>query len=510
MATVFQNQQRSTAERSLGPGVVLMVAAVLISLLGILLNSDLTASFPHLYLLPWLISLAVVLAIPNLYLYYKGRWHLYDPLVFATCSYFFPAFVIGGFMLTAGWARPSYLSFIQDAEYNFPYTIVLIGLGFIGLAVGYFLPVGAAIGSKIGQRLPNKDYDPTHLIIPGLSLLTLGIFNSIIGFVVGVVGYQKSREIESYEGVVFLTTWFWLQGAFLLWFVVFKRDRFDFKSAAITILLISTSVIKALFSGNRGGLLQAFTIVIMAFLLSGRILSIRKTILATAILTICLMAGMIYGTTFRNLKGSESTTSFDQYTDNIFDTFDHVGRFDFNNGLELALMGLAERFDTLSSVAVVVSTYEQLEPYEESYGLDNNILKDISTFFVPRIIWNDKPVASEPRKYSDLYFNYGETSFAITPMGDLLRNFGPIGVPLGMLFLGIIIRFIYRSLIENQPRLAWKCALYLMLLLTISYEGFYGVLIPILFKVGVTAIVGLLIVELIARALGHRPTVRNS
>ena len=210
------------------------------------------------------------------------------------------------------------------------------------------------------------------------------------------------------------------------------------------------------------------------------------------------------GLRFEISKAASPQVSLDQYADNIVDTFDQVGRFDLRNGLELGLIGLAERLDTLSSVAVVVSNYEQLAPYEESYGLDNNIWKDISTFFIPRIIWNEKPVASEPRKYSDLYFNYGENSFAITPIGDLVRNYGPIGVPIGMFLFGIVIRMMYRALVENQQKKIWRSTLYFMLLMAISYEGFYGLLIPFLFKVGITSIVGLLIVALVSKAIGHR------
>ena len=167
-------------------------------------------------------------------------------------------------------------------------------------------------------------------------------------------------------------------------------------------------------------------------------------------------------------------------------------------------MSLAERIDTLSSVAVVVSNYEKLKPYEESYGLDNNIWKDVSTFFIPRVLWPDKPVASEARKYSDLYFDYAENSFAITPIGDLIRNYGPIGVPIGMFIFGIILRFVYRILIEGQPRRIWRSTLYFMILISVSYEGFYGLLIPFMVKVSITAIVGLVIVYSIARAVGHR------
>lgn len=507
MATVVRESLTNRLqERSFAPGLILMAAAVLIAGFFLVLSSELTESFPYLYLLPWITGLLVVLAVPTVYLYYRGRLTLIDPLVFATWSYFFPAFVIGGLTLSAGWSQPYFLTYIQDADYNLPYTVVLIMLGYAGLAAGYLSPFGSKVGAALSSYLPTRDFDNSVLLAPGLFLLILGTLNTVIALFFGIFGYQKLDVVESYSGIVVLGTLFWMQGSFILWFYAFRRRSVDLRSVSLVILLLGTTLGRALFSGNRAALLQAFIIVILAFLLSGGKLNFRRATIAGLLLSFCLVAGMIYGSTFRDVKGTESSVSLDQYAGNIVDTFDEVGRFDLGDSLEFALMGLAVRFDTLSSVAVVVSTYEQLQPYEESYGLDNNIWKDITTFFVPRIIWSEKPVASEPRKYSDLYFNYGDNSFAITPIGDLLRNYGPFGVPIGMFLFGIVIRFIYRSLIENQPRTMWRATLYFMLLMSISYESFYGLLIPSLFKVGITAVVGLLIVGLVARSLGHRRT----
>jgi len=398
------------------------------------------------------------------------------------------------------------LNLIQDSEYNLPYTAALIMLGYAGLAAGYFSPFGSRVGAAVARFLPTRDFDTPALLFPGLFLLFLGTLNTAAALVLGVIGYQRSEVVDSYSGIVFLTTLFWMQGSFILWYIIFRRGVFDFQSTLLLGLLLTATIGRALFSGNRAALFQVFIIVILAFVLAGRKLNFVRAAIAGIILSVCLIVGMIYGTTFRNVKGSESQVSIEQYTESIFETFDQVGKFDLKNSLEFALTGIAERLDTLSSVAVVVSNYEQLAPYEESYGLDNNIWKDLSTFFIPRILWNEKPVASEPRKYSDLYFSYGENSFAITPIGDLLRNYGPIGIPIGMFLFGIVIRFIYRSLIEGQPRSVWRATMYFMLIMAISYEGFYGLLIPFLFKVGVTAIGGLLIVGLVARSMGHTRT----
>jgi hypothetical protein len=508
MAIVIRNSlAKAPPERSGAPGVVLMASAVVIAVFLAIFSSDLTQSFPYLYLLPWITGLGAVLASPSIYLYYRGRLTLVDPIVFASWSYFFPAFVIGGLMLSGGWSQPYFLTFIQDAEYNLPYTVVLIMLGFTGLAAGYFSPVGLKLGAAFGRYLPKRDFDTSAMLIPGLFLLILGTLNTVIALFWGLFGYQIRDAVESYSGILVVITLFWMQGTFMLWYYIFSRGRFvDLRSALLMVLLLGITIGRALFAGNRAALLQAFILVLCAFLLAGRKLNFRRTLIAGGILSFCLVAGMIYGTTFRDLKGTESSVSVDQYAENILDTFDEVGRFDLARSSELAFTGLAGRFDTLSSVAVVVSNYEQLQPYEESYGLDDNIQKDISTFFIPRVLWNEKPVASEPRKYSDLYFNYGDNSFAITPIGDLLRNYGPIGVPIGMFILGILLRFIYRSLIEGQPRTIWRATLYFTLVMTISYEGFYGLLIPYMFKVGITCIVGFLIAALIARSLGYRAT----
>src|SRR5215203_4291135 len=143
MATVLRNRPvRTMQERSFAPGLIIMASVVTVSLLAIVLNSNLTVSFPYLYLLPWILALLVLLLIPTLVLYYRGKLTFYDPLIFATWVFFFPSFVIGGIMLSAGWSQPYFLSFIQDSEYNLPYTIILIMLGFAGLATGYFSPIG--------------------------------------------------------------------------------------------------------------------------------------------------------------------------------------------------------------------------------------------------------------------------------------------------------------------------------------------------------------------------------
>ncbi len=486
------------------PVLILFGFVFLSGLIFLILTTDNFDFLERPYLLPWVILAGVVFVLPGAYLIYKNKFRLYHPLVFPVLFYFLPSFFVGGIILTLGLNEPYFMSFVQDQEYNLPFTMVIVILGFLGLTAGFFIPLAGSVGQKIGSFLPNWKWDDDHIIFPGLFLLILGFFNNILGFFVGVIGYQKIEETTSYDGLVFLTTLLWIQGSFMLWVALFRRNRWDFSSVSVAALLIGTALIKAVFAGNRGGLLQIFILILLSYVFAGRIIKLKQSILLGITMVVVVVAGMIYGTTFRQVKGSEEQIESARYVENISRTFDTIGEKGAGKILEQSFFSLFERLEAVSSLAVVVSNYEQLKPYEESYGIDNNIYKDTVTFIVPRIIWKDKPVASEPRRYSELYFNYGENSFTITPMGDLLRNFGVVGVPLGMLLLGFIVRILYAALIENQPFSYWRTVMFFMLVPSISYESFYGSIIPYMFKIGFITMVGIVMTQFLIKKVSRK------
>lgn len=493
------NKKQTYSVKSSNSLLVPVLAIMGLVLLGtftlLVLTADKLNPIREMYLLPWVFATGIVIAAPSIYLYYRGRFNFFHPLVFAAWSYFFPAFFGGGLILASGMSEPYFLTFVDDQKFNLPLTLVYVMLGYGGLTLGFFLPFGRFFGSKFENRLPEWKWDNFQLLIPGLILLAIGLFNTFFAFINGLLGFQKVDEISSYDGVIFIFTLFWLQASFLLWLCIFRTEKLNVNHFIVIGILISTSLVKALFQGNRGSLIQLFIMIAFAFVLSGRKIQIQHRVYASVIIVLALLFGMIYGTMFRNIKQNEARVSLEEYTEFIFKTFDKFSEQDLGATIENGVLALAERIEAVSSLAVVVANYEKLKPFEESYGLDNNIYKDSVTFFIPRFIWSSKPLASEPRKYGDLYFNYGENSFTITPMGDLLRNFGPIGVPLGMILLGFLIRIIYSAFIENQDFSYYRVVLFYMALTSISYESFYGSIIPYLLKVGVVSIIGVLIVR---------------
>src|SRR5688500_18994631 len=97
-ATSINSQRRGRfqGERTVIPGIVLMGVTLVITLFGLMAVNDAFESYPYLFLMPWILGLGIILAIPSVILYYNGKFTFADPLIFATWSYFFPAFVIGG------------------------------------------------------------------------------------------------------------------------------------------------------------------------------------------------------------------------------------------------------------------------------------------------------------------------------------------------------------------------------------------------------------------------------
>lgn len=456
------------------------------------------------YLVPWCFLTGAAVAAPSVYLYYKDKFNPFNPLIYAAWIYFFPAFFLGGLVLSAGLFEPYYLAFVQDERTDLPLTLVYVIMGYVGLTIGYFLPFGKKLGKAVGDRLPVWDWRSKNVTIPAMLLLAIGFFNTALAFIYGILGYQRSDEIGIFDGLLFLTTLWGVEASFLLWLIIFRSKNINVNHYIIIAILIVSTFAKSAFQGNRGSLIFFFVMIACAFVLSGRKIRLKHKMLGAVFVSGALIIGMVYGTTFRSVKSSHEQVSFDLYAENVYQTFEKVSDRDLSSNLSQGFSSLAERIESVSPLAVVVSNYEKLKPYEESYGLDNNIWKDTVTFFIPRIIWHDKPVASESFKYSDLYFNFGENAFAVTPMGDLLRNFGPVGVPLGMIVLGFLIRLIYASLIEEREFSYWRATVYYMLLTNLSYEGFYGSIVPYLVKVGFISIVGIIFIRIFISSSNKR------
>ena len=473
----FTTNQKDRANFILPIGIIWGLVTLAI-LSFIWLENDFSRSMQGFYLLPWVFLAGICVLAPSIYLFFTGKFDLFHPLVFAAWSYVFPAFILGGVIIAFGWVNPYFLTFIADPRYNLPLTLVYVGIGFIGLTVGFFLPVGKFVAEKIEPRLPKWNWKPEQVWFPGLLLLLVGVGFNILGFLQGLLGFQRNVEVNIFDGALSFLLTVLTVGTVLLWLAIFTtKQKNGIYYIMFGVLLLFLPLRMAVL-GSRSSLVIGLLPIAMAFVYSGRRLKWQTMVAFGFIGIFAILIGVVYGTSFRNIKGSESRMSAGDYFGQVGATLEYLSDKDPILIIEDGAQALADRIENLSSLGVVVANYEKLAPYEASYGLENNIVNDLYTSFIPRFFWKDKPPTSDTRAYSDLYFNYSENSFAISPFGDLLRNFGPIGVPLGMLILGVYLRFIYAALIDTPNPAMWKKVAYFPLLTVVSYESFFATIFP--------------------------------
>lgn len=459
-----------------------------------------------------LLTGGVILA-PTLIEYRAGRFDPFHPLTFAAWSYLFPAFCVGGLLLTFGWNRPYFLSFIDDPQYTLPLALAYVSLGVAGMTMGFYLPGLDRLVSLIDERMPNWEWRSPGVFGGGLVLVLLGLALNILGFVLGLLGYQRAVTTGQFDALIVFLSQFFAVGSLLLWLAFFgnsDRSR-PLLSYLIVGFLVVLIPVRLGFSGSRSELLGVTVALGMAFWYSGRQIRRAHYAMFGAAIAVSLVIGVVWSSTFRNIKGSEARMAAGQYVEQMVATGEYLMREDPEKILSDNVLVFLERIETLSSLGVVVSNYEKLAPYEEAYGLRNNITNDLLTAFIPRFMWADKPPVTDPRAFSDLYFNYPDNSFAVTPFGDLLRNFGVTGIFAGMLLIGIYLRLIYGVLIDTDRKAIWKKMAYLPLLTVVTFEGSYASFVPSLIRVFFVGLMSALIVQfLIGRGKSERvppPTV---
>lgn len=469
------------------------------TLLFVLLDGGMDFSIGNLYLWPWILLVLVVIAIPPAYLALRRRFDLFHPLVFASWSYFFPAFVLGSIFLATSISEPSFLHLIPDQRYYFPLTLLYVALGYIGLTAGFALPWGKVLGAFISRRVPQWSWRASDLLFPCALLLIIGQGFSLIALSAGALGYQQVENVEIFNATLVWMASFVSIASFLLWFSIFCAERLNLHYKIVVALLVISIPSSAIISGSRGGLLRSSIPIAMAYWLSGRRIKLRHGMIFGALLVLALLVGMVYGSTFRFVKGNEDQVDVNAYLNISAEALGVIADRSLSDNLSFGLAQISERFETTSSLAVVVANHEKLNQFEGDYGLANNIWTYTWTAFIPRFLWPDKPIISDARAYSALYFDFGSNSFAMTPIGDLLRNFGPIGIPLGMALLGFVLRILYTALVDGQMVSPWRAVAYYLLLTNVSYESFYGTILPELIRTSVILVLGGLLINALVR-----------
>ncbi len=456
-----------------------------------------------------LFVLGCILWAPSLYLALKRDFDPFHPLIFPVWTYLFPSFVLGGLMFS----NPDFFLFgiiglIPNPEFYLPLSVVYIILGFIGLVAGFALPLGRRIGQALSPHVPSWRWDAENLLHPAILMISFGAAAYVLAYKTGVVGYQVTETPSLFGGLAYFVSTVGDLGAFLLWWAYWGRREeprrrsggFDLLWWSMAFLLWAGRIaLFVLLSGSRASLLAAMLQVMAAYCLVRRTFSKWAMTGFALVIAGALVIGFVWGTTYREIKESESQVSLGEGLQIASDAFAEVANRGFAENAAYAFLALIGRVETLSNFAVIVSNYQRLYPVEKEYGMANNIFMYTWTAFIPRFLWPEKPLVSDARSIGEIYFGFPDNSFAMTFFGDLLRNFGPLGIPAGMALLGLLLRLLYTVGVKEGNKSAWRSACYFMLLTAVNYESFFGTILPNWIRLAFVLLLGGVMVNAIVR-----------
>jgi hypothetical protein len=454
-----------------------------------------------------LLILAVVLGIVSLWpavaaMRLGGRWDIFQPLFYASWFFFLPQFVFASFLIVLTRFDSTAALLLPEPWTPRMAAIGLAILGSAGLSLGYFLPLGL----RLGRTLPQfrvLDLPPDKLKPAALVFLGLGTLSGWGAFFSGSSGYQFNFEIPIFGATFVAFSQLTGLGMGIIWYSFF-RNRRGWRLPAL--LAFSLEAMYIVTGGTRGAVLGAVISILAGYQYAQDSPRLGKLVRWIPLVVVALFVGMILGTVYRFMKielmgrtarlGTGDLLTVSQQTYHFLGLILHREQGLSELG-QAAWNSLAERVDGVSSLAVILSKASQLKAMEVALGMDNNILRDLATAFIPRFLWTAKPIVGVHEKIGNLYFNTLYSSPTTTYMGDLFRNFGIWGVLPGMLILGVFLRTIYVWLLEKRAPTPLRVSLYLILALTVNYEALYSTLFPTLIRALAVALVAFFLVKMV-------------
>jgi len=410
----------------------------------------------------------------------RGTIDIFHPIIFYCAFFVFPMIIIKGLALTFG-IKPRFLWLIPDSYKYLDLALIFTFIGTICLILGFYF----TFARNVAKRLPLPRLLSIHLRLRWQTLFITYVIGLAFVLYLGKLGIfgaslaEFKRSFTWINWVQQFSKWH-LMSLFLLVFymVCLKKPIW----LIVTGLAFATSIILAILSGNRSGLLWIILLCMAAFLYAKypRI-KLGKLALWLVGLFIVILLGIILISPYRTLRQAEvayDTLSLTEIKSLMQESTENLLSWKIIDIFDYTKDRLFERLCVIELLAVTLAhaNDEGVKASEQSVGIDNNIMKNLIYGFVPRAIWPDKPIVSDfGLWFSRIYLGTPYRTWnSPSIFGDLYRNFGFLGIPLGMFLLGILLRIIYEKLIVEGNGNALAILAYYFLLTGVNYEASYS------------------------------------
>jgi hypothetical protein len=318
----------------------------------------------------------------------------------------------------------------------------------------------------------------------------------------GAFGSSLSGETDLNWGRIAwlrpITLWSGCAIVLLVFMLAAARGRGKRGVALVAVAMIAVNLVLASLSGSRSAILGT-VLLVFAGITYGRfpVRKIRTVVRWGMISAIALGAGVLVITPYRYLRwqtfGQGERVSLGESASLVVESVKSVKSLGKDERSSLLTESLLERFSALENLAVTLGRFKELKNDEVERGMDHNIRNELLWGFVPRALYPAKPmVGMFGADFSALYLDLpGQTFNGPTVVGDLYRNGGPVGVAVGMAFMGIVLRWLYQRLILEALGYP-MAALYFVVLSYVGWESRFASF----FTEGLRALVPLVVLTL--------------
>jgi hypothetical protein len=337
----------------------------------------------------------------------------------------------------------------------FPRAVLVCLLGYIALLAGYFGPWFA------GSAVPEWEEVPRGaiiLLVPG-ALGLAGSFAEAAWSQSRWLGTTSPMILSSLAQFSQLLMFAWA----LAWLLLFSGRASRSQKLLLVLMLVPGMIAIAMATMTDKSLVMTVIGVPVIALWYARRRVPWKTLLALLLLLIFVV--FPFYNTFRALDPRMS------WSDRVSLTGKIIGGWSPEEYQERSVDTVMRRLALINSVAAVVRDVPRWVPY--AYG--GTLFLPALAFFIPRVIWPDKPSLTMGRDFAEIFrvthILDSETRVAITVPGELYWNFDLPGVLVGMALWGVALRFFYRRYGEAVGLDPIRRAIHIVLLIHFVHFG---------------------------------------
>jgi len=423
-----------------------MLACIVV---GLILASVTLVEHPGLYTI--VLGLGLCVLGPVLYSWLRGRLDYFEPIhVFG--AVYFVYFGLGSVWTTN---EPTLVAYDLYIVPYVPKSALFCLLGYLALLFGYYGPWS---DRRDAPRRTDHLRGPMFLFLAG-GLGLAGFLAVAVQERAMVTHVSLTTVISSLTQLspIFLFAWA------LAWMYVYADDVSWTRKLVILGTLVPAAVITALATFSDKSLITTMIgVPIVARWYRKRRM---PWLFLIALLLVLMFVIFPFYNTYRwsdpNMGRSERMVV----------TYQTVQSWDSNKYMFHSFEQFKRRLAMINSVAVVVRDVDRWVPYANG----STIFMPAVTYFIPRVLWPEKPVQTFGRDFGRIFRVTNpftrDTYIAVTVPGELYWNFGVTGVLLGMGIFGAGLRLMYRRYGEGMGRDPVSQAIYILLLIQVAHLG---------------------------------------